>query len=312
MKIFLKAAIAVLISCSALFAADAPPADTAALVNGAVITTADFRAELARVLRLRNKTEPELAPAALAMTKKEALETLVGRELLYQQSLKDGVSIPDADVQSEISTLRKQFPSEEDFNTSLEKLGLTKTAVEMQIKRGMAIQSMIDTRFGARTAVTESEVRTHYNSHQHDYLQSEQIRLSHILVKTGGRSRAEDLQGRLAQGEDFALLARESDDSTSSATGGDLGYFTQGQLGKVMEAAAFSLKPGQVSPIVEDRFGFHILKLTERRPKAVLPFEDVKEKISRQLQRERTLNQITPYLKRLREAARVELHLAAQ
>jgi parvulin-like peptidyl-prolyl isomerase len=145
--------------------------------------------------------------------------------------------------------------------------------------------------------------------------------LSHILVKPGppitvsgttsARKKIEGLQRRIVQGEDFTLLVKESDDIESSEKGGDLGYFTPGQLGKKMEEAAFSLAAGQVSTIIEDRFGYHILKVTEHRPKSVLPFEEVRERAVKQLQRERMLAEVNPYLKRLRDAARVEIHLAS-
>jgi parvulin-like peptidyl-prolyl isomerase len=322
MTAFLKITIVFLISCSVAFASDSVPANTAAQVNGAVITTAEYRGELARVLRLRNKFEQDLEPAILAQTKKEALDTLIGRELLYQESLREGIKIEDTAVDAEIAKLRGQFSGEEEFNASLGKLNLTRAAVVAQIKRGMAIQALIDARYSAKMIVTEGEARNYYIKNQDAYSQPVQVRLSHILVKAGvvvnssgktsARTKIEDVHRRISQGEDFALLAKESDDSKSSKIGGDLGYFTPGQLGKQMEAAAFSLEVGQVSTIVEDRFGYHILKVTERRPKGVLPFEDVREKISKQLQRDRMLAEVTPYLKRLRTSATVEIHLTGE
>ena len=322
MPTFLKTIFAVLFCCSTASAADVPPADTAALVNGAVITTAEYKGELARTLRLRKKTEPDLDPTLLAQTKKEALDTLIGRELLYQESLRAGIRIKDAEVEAEIAKLRGQFPGEEEFNASLGKLALTRVEIMTQIKRGMAIQSLIDSRYSAKMLVTELEARNYYDLHQDAYSQPVQVRLSHILVKPGtqvtvsgttpARKKIEGLQRRIVQGEDFVLLAKESDDSESSTKGGDLGYFTPGQLGKKLEEAAFSLAVGQVSAIIEDRFGYHILKVTERRPKTVLPFDQVREKVSKQLQRERILAAVTPYLKQLRTAAAVEIHLAGE
>jgi peptidyl-prolyl cis-trans isomerase C len=323
MGTFLKTVITVLFSVSTLFAAGTPPvADMAALVNGAAITTADFRGELARILRIRKKTEQEVDPTKLALTKKEALETLIGRELLFQESQREGIRVQDSDVYAEIAKLRRQFPREEDFNASLGKLDLSREAVQSQIKREMAIQALIDSRFSANTFVKESEALDYYINHQDAYIQPVQVRLSHILIKVGtlvnssgktsARTKVEDIYRRVSQGEDFALLARESDDSKSSLIGGDLGYFTPGQLGKPVEAAAFSLAVGKVSTIIEDRFGYHILKVTERRPESVLPFEDVKERISTQLRRERTLGEVTPYLKRLRKAATVKIYLTGE
>ena len=319
MSMFLKTILTVLICSSVACAGDAVTTDTAALVNGSVVTTAEYRGELARILRLQKKTGQDPDPIRMAQTKKEALDTLIGRELLYQESLREGIRIKDADVEAEIVTLRSQFPDEEGFNASLVKLALSRAALMLQIKRGMAIQALIDSRYGAKMVVTEVEARNYYDLHQDDYSRPVQVRLSHILVKPGtvvtgsgktpAHAKIEDLQRRISQGEDFALLAGESDDASSSSKGGDLGYFTPGQLGKRLEETAFSLGVAQVSSVVEDRFGFHLLKVTERRPKTVLPFEEVRERVSKQLQRERVLAEVTPYLKRLRETARVEIYL---
>jgi parvulin-like peptidyl-prolyl isomerase len=322
MSLFLKTFFIILLCCSAVCAGEAVPSETAALVNGSVITTAEYRAELARILRLRKKSEHDLDQATLAQTKKESLETLIGRELLHQESIRSGISIKDADVEAEIASLRKQFPGDEEFTASLGKLDLSKDAVKMQIKRGMAIQSLIDVRFGAKLKVNENEARSYYDTHQQDFTQPPRIRLSHILVKPGAvvsgsgtitaRDKIDALRKRIIAGEDFALVARESDDRSSAMNGGDLGHFVPGQLGKKLDATAFMLEVDQVSPVIEDRFGYHILKVTERRSKAVLPFEDVREKAVKQLQRERTLAELNPFLKRLREAARIEIQLSGE
>ncbi len=201
----------------------APPANTAALVNGAVITTTDFRAELDRVLRLRKKGEKEMEPAMLAMVKKEALDTLIGRELLYQESRRNGIDIPSAAVDNEIARLRRHYANDGDYRAALAKLGLNEDMIKSQVERGMAIQSYIESKFGSKTTITEDEVRSYYDSHQDSFRQA-------------------------------------------------------GQAG-------------------------------EGRSKAVLPFETVRDRISKQLQRDRTLNELNPYLKQLRDAARVEIYL---
>jgi len=212
-----------LIQQAARAAETAPPANTAALVNGAVITTADFRAELNRVLRLRKKSETGMEPAMLAMVKKEALDTLIGRELLYQESRRNGIAIPPATVENEIGRLRRQYANAADYQAALAKLGLNEDMIKSQIERGMAIRSFMESRFGSKTVVTEEEARSYYYSHQDSFRQA-------------------------------------------------------GQAG-------------------------------EGRPKAVLPFEAVRDRINKQLQRERAQDELTPYLKQLRDAARVEIYL---
>lgn len=204
----------------------APAAGTAALVNGSVITTADYRAELDRVLRQRNITEKDMDPTALLIMKKEAMDTLIGRELMYQESCRKGGKIPPAAIEAEIVKLRKQYSSEEDYTLSLAKLGLSEDILKLQIEKGMAIQKQIESEFSSKTPVSTSEARNYYDSHQKEFLQSS--------------------------------------------------------------------------------------KVTEGRLKVLLPFENVREKIIKQLRRERTLDDVTRYQKRLRDAARVEIHLTEE
>jgi parvulin-like peptidyl-prolyl isomerase len=305
-----------------VFAAEVIPTETAVVVNGVIITTAEYRGELARLLRQRKKVLQELDPASRAITGKEAMETLISRELLYQESVRNGLIVNEADVATEISGVQARFPSEEQFIESLKKLDLSRDALAVQIHRGKAIQALIDTRFGKRVPASENEMRTYYDIHRESYAQPVQIRLSHILVKpvtvvsgngnSSPRARVDELYRRINSGEDFAVVARESDDAASNAKGGDLGYFKPGELEKGLEATAFALSAGQVGAVVEDRFGLHILKVTERRPKSYPPFEEIREQIAGQIKQERLLADLAPYIKKLRDAARIEIHLSGE
>ena len=256
------------------------------------------------------------------MLGKEALETLIGRELLYQESIKSGIAVRDADVEAEIATLKGRFPDDGQFEVSLRKLNLTREGLASQIRRGIAIQALIEARFKEGLKIREQELRAHYELHSDEYAQPPRIHLKHILVKPGetvtssgavpARTRIEGLRRRIVAGEDFSLVARESDDTSSREKGGDLGFFVPGQLEKGMDTVAFSMAVGQVSDVVEDRFGLHLLMVTERAARTVPPFEDVRERVERQVRQERLLAEVTPYVKRLRDTARIEIRLAGE
>src|SRR5262249_36751117 len=133
--------------------------------------------------------------------------------------------------------------------------------------------------------ITEGDIDGYYKSHLEDFTE---VRARHILVATSttpresddedktdekkpltrdeARKKAEALLERIRKGEDFATLAREnSDDTQSKASGGDLNYFGRGKMAAEFEQAAFSLKPGQVSGLVETKYGFHIIKVEDIR-----------------------------------------------
>ena len=125
----------------------------------------------------------------------------------------------------------------------------------------------------ARLKVTREDVERYYNDHIGDYTTPEQIRASHILLKTDGkteaevRARAESVLKEAKAGADFAALAKKySEDEPNARQGGDLDYFARGRMVPEFEAAAFSMAPGEISGLVKTQFGFHIIKVTAKKP----------------------------------------------
>ena len=128
-----------------------------------------------------------------------------------------------------------------------------------------------------RSAVSDAEAKKVY-----DDIPREQVRARHILVKT--LADAKDVVERLNRGEDFAVLAKEKSlDASNKQTGGDLGFFGRGQMVPAFDAAAFKLKAGEVSDPVKTQFGFHVIKLEQRRKIPVPPYEAVKGRIMTRL-----------------------------
>ena len=318
-------AIAGLLSAVAAFAAAVPSCygaellqGRAALVNGVLITSEEFQDELKRAERLgargsKGNQEQD------ALAKKQLLENLIVRELLYQEAVKRGIKLPEAAVDAELEGLKKRLDPKTDFADTLGELGLSEQSVREKVARGMVVQQFIDREFAGQGKVTEAEVERYYREHVEQYRQSCRLRLSHILVKSDpywdeeqkgeARARLESLRKDILAGDDFAQLAQDYSECYSGKKGGDLGYFLPGQLSGKMEQAALALKPGELSGVVEDRYGLHLLKVTELREAAQLPLERVREEIRQELTRERQLKALAPFVKKLRAQAKVELLL---
>jgi peptidyl-prolyl cis-trans isomerase D len=151
----------------------------------------------------------------------------------------------------------------------------------------------------ARTGVTPTEVQSYYNGNISQYQTPEQVRASHILLNTAGkdeaavRKQAEDILQQVKAGADFAALAKKfSEDEGSKANGGDLDYFSRGRMVPEFEAAAFALETGQVSDIVKSQFGFHIIKVVDKKPAVTRSLDEVRPQIEEQLKRQRADQQI--------------------
>ncbi len=171
----------------------------------------------------------------------------------------------------------------------------------------------------AKVDITEADIKTYYAANEKSYTLPERVKVRHILIKVDkaasdeekkkAREKAEDLLKKIKAGEDFAKLAAEfSDDPGSKGKGGELGFFSRGKMVRPFEDAAFSLKPGEVSGVVETTFGFHIIKVEEKKEAGVEPFEEVREKVRLKLLEDVTRERTKDVLENAMKDAKVEIH----
>ncbi len=211
-------------------------------VNSGSITTGDFDREL------KNLPEYLKAMADTPQGRKEMLDTMVIRELILQQASKDGL-----DKGTEIE----------------EKL--------QDLKKRLIVESFLKNKVEVESKVSDEDMKKFYEQNKDKFKTGEQVKASHILVKT--EKEAKDILAQLKSGGKFEELAKKNSVDSSSAKGGDLGWFGKGSMVPAFEKAALALKEGQISDVVKSDFGFHIIKLTGKRPAGIRPFEEVKEQI---------------------------------
>jgi len=313
---------------SLVFAADAvakeaaPQEEKIAVVNGVVITRADFDRAVQTLERKakrpgRHNKNPD--PAAI---KKEALDNLINLELLYQEGKKAGVEVSDEELNHHFDTLKNRFPTEESFNTWMEKTNLSEEVIRYHMRRGMVVKNFTQQKLMESIEVPEKEVKAYYEAHKKAYRQPEEIRASHILikvdpksedaVKTEARERAEAVKKRIDNGEDFAALAKELSEGPSREKGGDLGYFKRGQMVKPFEKAAFAMKPGEVSDVVTTRFGFHIIKVIDKKPAGQLAYEEVKSQIELMLKQRKLSTKVDDFLEKKKKEANITIYIKTE
>ena len=293
-----------------------PSKDAVAVVNGSVISRSEFNAEIGRVqLQFSRKGQP-LSGTRLSEIKKKILENFIDRELLYQASQKNGIKVDEAAVNEQLTALKKRFPSEEEFNKAMSKMNLSEAAITSQLKQNMAIKEFIDKEFVQKITIPDKESKAYYESNPDLFKQPEQVQASHILIKvdskaddaqkTEARNKIDKIQKKLQKGEDFAALAKEFSQCPSNAKGGDLGYFRRGQMVPAFEQTAFALKPGTISDIVETNFGYHLIKVIDKKSGSTIPYNDVKEKLEQNLKQKKIKEEVTSYIEKLKAKAKIE------
>lgn len=238
-------------------------------VNEAEITVADFQKELDRL-------PPHLK--SLASTKegqKQFLEEMVKRELLLQEAERRKIG-----ERPEIVEKAKDF------------------------RRRLLLEALLEEEIGAKVMVDEKEAEGYYKAHPEEF-RADRVRAKHILV--GSEEEAKKVLERLKK-EKFEDLARElSLDKASGQKGGDLDYFGRGQMVPEFEKAAFALKVGETSGIVKSPFGYHIIRLVDRKAAPPPTFEEVKEPLKRRLLSEKQRKRFEEWLTSLQAGAKVKI-----
>lgn len=168
--------------------------------------------------------------------------------------------------------------------------------------------------------VTEDDMKLYYKMHNDELKTPEMVRARHILVmvdksasedaKKKAKEKAESILKRAMAGEDFAKLASESsDDPGTKAKGGDLGFFPKGRMIPEFEKAVFALKPGEVSGIVESQFGFHIIKVEEKKEPVLEPYDKIKDKVRENVFNDFKKARVDEFVNKAMKDAGVELNL---
>ncbi len=289
-----------------------------AVVNSAVIPRADFDSEVHRAMQVYGMGKAQ-DDSRLSEIKNRALENLIEREVLYQESRKKGIKVEEADITTQLDALKKRFPSEEEFEKELSRMRLSEGELRGQLERAIATQRLVDQEVVRHTTVSDQELRDFFEKNKEQMKQPEQVRASHILIKVDpkadakekeqAKAKIEKIAARIKKGEDFSALAKESSQCPSSSKGGDLGYFGRGQMVKPFADAAFALKPGELSGIVETTFGYHLIKIEDRKPETVMNYDDVKDRLGENLKQQKVHNAMGGYVGKLKNEAKIERFL---
>jgi len=249
---FSKARLLAVVVCASMFfgcqGSSAPGAGAKkegkllAEVNGAKITTGDLEWEI------KNLPEYVKAMSDSPEARKQILETMIMRELALQQAVKEGLD-KGVEYEQRLSYLKKSL------------------IIELYMKK----------KFETEVQISDAELKNFYDQNIEKFKTGEQIRASHILVKS--EEEANDILAKIKAGGNFEELAKENSADSSASNGGDLGWFGRNSMVPAFEKAAFALKDGQISNVVKTDFGYHIIKLTGKRPAGARSFDEVKDQI---------------------------------
>ncbi len=290
----------------------------AAVVNGQAITLSDLEERLAPEL---SRVPPGPTGAGQRdRLLRQGLEQMVDERLVEGEATTLGIEVSDDELNHLVAQLARQNNLDlEQFRTALAQQGIAMDTVRDSLRRQQLTMRLLQYKVKPRK-VTDEEVQAAYanmNKEGETEVRARDIFIfapdtADAALQATAKVKAESALRRLRQGESFAKVARDLSEGPSAAEGGDLGYFTRGQMIQAIEEAAFSLQPGQVSGLIRttgDRGGYHLVMVEDRRKLAVKPLSAVQEEIRSRLANESILKEREHYLMTLRKTAQVDVKL---
>lgn len=222
------------------------------------------------------------------VAKEKILEGIIEDTLQLKKAGELGIVVSDEEINVELENFKTYFDSDEKFNEFLTAQKMTEDYLKDNIRKDMIVNKLRE-KLTEDITVTDEDIDTYYASHQNEFFS---VKASHILVATEEEAKA--VKQRLNSGESFNELAKElSIDPSAAQNAGDLGYFKHGDMVEPFEKAAFDLQVGQISDIVATQFGYHIIKVEDKKLESL---DEIREELRNNLLSEKKLNEYNKIL----------------
>jgi len=312
-KLFTALCVCVMAGIAGLSFGEADPNQVLAKVNNEEISQKNVDEIVAVFVMPQFKAQnpdKEMPAEQRQQIEKQILDQLVTERVLLQEAAKLNVAIDQQKLTDRIAQVKPQRPD------------LTDEQWTYFLTRDMMIQELIQQEVVSKITVSDEEIQKFYDEQKDRFHEPEQIRASHILVlvpqdatpeaKDAAKKKIEGVLAEINAGKDFAELAKaNSDDPGSKENGGDLDFFPRGAMVKPFEDAAFALKDGEVSGVVETQFGYHIIKKTGEKAERDVPLDEVKDQLKEGLTKQKTNTEVMAWMDNLKKQSTIEMTNAA-
>jgi len=290
-----------------------------ARVNGKPILGRDLEAMVRRELapignpEWKNLREDYRGQLTLA-----GLDTLIRNKLLYQKAVASGIKATAAEVQAELQKISKTFKNDAEMNAALASQMTDRASLEKDLYQSLSVTKFMDETVNKKVVVAPEEVTKYYTGHPAEFQHPDVVKTSHILIPPGetaeqdalAKKRAEAVLARVKKGEDFTKLAKEYSIDPSASSGGDVGFNTRESLAPQYGEAAFSLPVGGIQ-LVKSEYGYHIIKVTDKKKEGLYTLEDVKTQLTAFLKNQKIQAELNKLVNQLRDQGKIEILIPA-
>ena len=289
--------------------------DPVATVDGDKISKAQLDEAFDKAVQMTGVKASDLSPEQKLEGYRQILDELITEKLVNKAAA--GITVPQSDVDAQIAKIKAQFPSDEDFSKQLAQVGQTPEQLSDTIKKMLQQQRWLEGQLTGKTEVTDEEAKKFYEENKTEFQQPETVKASHILFRVNKEDSedvvnqklkaAQGAETRAKKGEDFTALAKElSEEPGAKESGGDLGFFPKDRMVPEFAEVAFTEKVGDISDPVRTQFGWHVIKVTDKKAAGTLPYDEVKEQLIGYLKNKKQEEAAQELLKSLRDSAKIE------
>ena len=266
-------------------------------VNGKEISSEEYSRTCSTYMMQSGKQE---------ITKDEKIAVanqLVNARLLLDAGKESDVEVTDDELEENYANFKAQYSSEEEFKAALENVKDTEQSIKEKLKDNILLHKYLSEYFYSKPTVTNQDAENFYAENEKHFVTPDRVQASHILVKD--EKAAEEVKSKLDAGGTFEDLAKEYSKCPSAEKGGDLGLFGKGQMVAEFEKAAFSLNVGETAGPVKTEFGYHMIKVTDKKKSEKQSFESVRDNIKAYLAKGIADQLVTEKITELREASEI-------
>ena len=321
------AALAALLPLT-LMAQEAKPAaapelpDPVAVVEGEKISRADLEETFTSALASSGINADDLTADQKMAGYREILDELIVDKLISRKA--SSVEVSDADLQTELTRVKSQFPSEDVFKAEMTKAGETESSFRDNVKKMMQQQKWMETQIGDKASVSQADIKKFYDENKKEFEHPEMVRASHILIRVpedadekvvAEKKKAADaaLERVTSKKEDFTAVAKDvSEEPGAKESGGDLNFFPKDRMVPEFANAAFAMKKGEISKEpVRTKFGWHVINVTDRKDSGTMPYDEVKGQVGSYLEGGKRRDAVRNIIDTLRGEAKIDNKLPA-
>jgi foldase protein PrsA len=245
-------------------------------------------------------SKDELYNALVTPYGKDTLSLLIDNRIIEMEAKKEGVKVSEQEIKDELQMYIDSYGGDEAFEAALKQSGVSEEDLKQDIEYYVLIEKLLKPEID----VTEEEKKAYFEENKATYDQQEQVEASHILVED--EATAKEVAEKLADGGDFAELAKEYSTDSSSESGGELGFFAKGDMVAEFENAAFAMKAGEISDPVKSEYGYHIIKVTDKKEAKAAKYEDHEAEIAETLFGQEVQTRYSTWIAEKRQEYKIE------